>query len=193
MLPRIASLAVLASLVAAAPLAAQFSDNDVYRPIDFTVGGGIAIPLKTFRELSKTGLVGQVGVEFMPSGQIPVGFRVNAVYEHLDGKPPLGLLNHDRRLIGGIAELLLHVPLDEHTRWDPYVFAGGGFYHQSLTDLPGNPSGTHVAFQGGLGLAAGIGALRPFLEVQAQSVFLDGPNVKTVPIVVGVRIGRRKK
>jgi hypothetical protein len=193
MLPRIATLAVLVSLVAAAPLAAQFSDNDVYRPTDFTVGGGIAIPLKTFRALSKTGLVGQVGVEFMLSRQIPLAVRVNAAYEQLNGKPPLGLEHHDRRLIGGVAELLLHVPLDPNTPWDPYVFAGGGFYHQSLTDLSGNPSGTHIAFQGGLGFAGGIGAIRPFLEVQVQSVFLNGSNVKTVPIVVGVRIGRRKK
>jgi hypothetical protein len=41
-------------------------------------------------------------------------------------------------------------------------------------------------------VAEGIGSLRPFLELQFQSIFLDGPNVKTVPILVGVRLGRRK-
>jgi hypothetical protein len=191
MLPRIASLAVLASLVAA-PLSAQFSDNDVYRRLDFSVGGGVAIPFKEFRDISKVGFLGQVGLEYMLMPRYPVAVRINGTFEQLDGKEPLGLLSHDRRIIGGSGSLLLHVPLDEHSLWDPYVFAGIGWFHQALTDLAGSPSGTHFGFHGGIGVAEGIGSLRPFLELQFQSIFLDGPNVKTVPIVIGVRLGRRK-
>jgi hypothetical protein len=157
---------------------------------EFSLGGGIGIPLGSFDNAAKMGWHGLAAVSFVPNGS-PVGIQFDGQFQQykLDGAGNL----KDRLLIG-TGNIVFKFKTSEESRFRPYLIGGGGVYNLKTTGnvTPG------TLFEGGVtkfGINAGAGfdfkagAAGLFVEGRFHDVFTSGENVKFIPITVGIRFG----
>lgn len=177
------ALLVVVGLLGASSLQAQ---------TEVGLGASLVFPVQDFKRSTKVGVAGSGMIAYRPAGSI-LGARLGVAYDVLKGKETsLGKLP-GRNILGVTLDLTVHPTVsddDEPTAFSPYFFIGGGFYNQTLTDLaPGTPklSGSHLGINLGAGTTYGLGRLKPFLEIEFQSVLLNGPNVKTLLLTTGFR------
>jgi hypothetical protein len=172
----------LGTLLAAPALRAQGAE--------FSLGGGIGIPLGSFDDAAKMGWHGLAAVSFVPNGS-PVGIQFDGQFQQykLDGTGDL----KDRMLIG-TGNVVFKFKTSEESTFRPYLIGGGGVYNVKTTGnvTPG------TLFEGGVtkfGINAGAGfdfkagAVGLFAEGRFHDVFTSGENVKFIPITVGIRFG----
>lgn len=157
---------------------------------EFSLGGGLGIPLGNFDDQAKMGWMGLGAVSFVPNGS-PVGIQIDGQFQQykLDGGGDL----KDRMLIG-TGNIVYKIKTSEDSRFRPYLIGGGGVYNLKTTGTvtPG------TLFEGGVtkfGINAGAGfdfkagAAGLFLEGRFHDVFTTGENVKFIPITLGIRFG----
>jgi hypothetical protein len=172
----------LGTLLAAPALRAQGAE--------FSLGGGVGIPLGTFDDAAKMGWHGLAAVSFVPNGS-PVGIQFDGQFQQykLDGAGDL----KDRLLIG-TGNVVFKFKTSEESTFRPYLIGGGGVYNVKTTGnvTPG------TLFEGGVtkfGINAGAGfdfkagAVGLFVEGRFHDVFTSGENLKFIPITVGIRFG----
>jgi opacity protein-like surface antigen len=159
---------------------------------EFSLGGGLGIPLGDFDDAVKLGWMGLAGVSFVPNGS-PVGIQVDGQFQQykIDGSSSL-----KDRIIMGTANAVCKFKTSEETRFRPYLIGGGGVYNLKTTgtdDLGGiidtDNSTTKFGLNAGAGFDFKAGSAGLFIEARFHDVFTEGSDVQFVPITVGVRFG----
>lgn len=167
-----------------APLAAQ----------RFEVGAaaGFALPLREFHPWGKVGLEEAVTIKLQP-GSAPVAVRLDLSHAEFQGRPAPGFIFPRTRVTGvsGGAEYDFG---GEESRWRGWGFGGIGAYY--TVDDQGTPEiapygRTYFGVQAGLGGAYRMGLLNPFIEVRYATVYRSRAAVRTLPLLIGIRLGRR--
>ena len=153
---------------------------------EFSLGGGVGVPLGTYDDVVKMGWQGTAAVSFVPRS-VPVGIQIDGSYAQFSDETPFDIKN---QLIYGTADAVYKFQSAEGTRLRPYLIAGVGVYHSKETgsDALGG-SATNFGVNGGAGFDFRAGRAGVFIESRFHNVFSDGPNVKFIPINLGIRFG----
>lgn len=169
---------LLGVLLFSAPLRAQGAE--------FSLGGGLAVPLGTYDEVVKMGWHGTAGLSFVPGG-FPIGIQVDGTLAQFSDETPLDIKT---QLMFGTANAVLKFRSSVAARLRPYVIGGIGVYSSKATgdDAP-EGSTTEAGINLGAGFDIKAGGAGLFVEGRWHNVFLEGDNLKFLPITLGVRFG----
>jgi opacity protein-like surface antigen len=176
--------AVLGFLAALGAGSAQAQGNR----ITAGVGGGLVIPLGDYSDAVKTGWDVMGAVQFKPATS-PVGFQIDGAYQQNKFEDALPLFDKDR-LFYATGNLVFWLPVAEETRVKPYLLAGGGIYNEKakLADGTSTNSQTKFGFNAGAGFDLDFqNNVALFLEGRFHNVLVDGPDLKFIPINLGIR------
>ena len=158
---------------------------------EFSLGGGLDLPLGNFDDAAKMGFHGLAGVSFIPNAW-PVGIQVDGNYSRFSDDTPLDV---KFQMIYGTANVVYKFKSSEDSKFRPYLIGGGGVYNFKATgndvpDVPGvDNSVTKFGLNAGAGFDIKAGAAGLFVEGRFHDIFTDGENTKFIPITVGVRFG----
>jgi hypothetical protein len=162
---------------------------------EFSLGGGVGVPLGTFDDEAKLGWHGLAAVSFVPSGW-PVGIQIDGQYQQfsLDDAAFPGFSGLKNRFIMGTGNIVFKFKTSEESTFRPYLIGGGGVYNSKVTgsDDPGDvlPGGeTKFGINAGAGFDFKAGAIGLFVEGRFHDVFTSGENLKFIPITLGIRLG----
>lgn len=175
---RSAAVLLLGVLLLSAPLHAQ--------GVGLTLGGGLAVPLGTYDEVVKLGWHGTAGLSFA-AGSFPLGFRIDGTFAQFSDEivPEI-----KTQVMNGTANAVYRFPSSGTTRFSPYVIGGLGVYNTKASG-EGAPEGS--ATEAGINLGAGFdiraGGAGLFVEARWHNMFLEGENLKFLPITLGIRFG----
>ena len=155
----------------------------------FGLGGGVTIPVGTYKDSDKIGWHGmglvQIGVP-----RSPVDIRVDGVYSHTShDTTKVGVPSGTTKLYGGLASVVYNVgPKALMAR--AYVLGGVGVYHLKQ-DLGGGLTGdaTKFAFGGGGGVSFSLAAVHGFVEARWVSVRTTGSALSFFPVSAGLMFG----
>jgi hypothetical protein len=177
----IAALAVV-TLLGAPALRAQGAE--------FSLGGGLGVPLDEFDDVSKIGWHGLAAVSFVPTGW-PVGIQIDGSYQQYKLEASSSLKN---RFIMGTGNVVFKFKSSEESTFRPYLIGGGGVYNFKTTgtnDIGQNIEGgtTKFGVNAGAGFDFKAGAVGLFVEGRFHNIFFEGPNTKFIPITLGIRFG----
>ncbi len=186
--PKTVMALALGALASAAPLHAQGAE--------FSLGGGLGLPLGNFNDIAKLGFHGMAGVSFIPSGW-PVGIQVDGQFHQFrlddDVVDPNGLKN---RFLIGTGNLVYKFKTSEESSFRPYLIGGGGVYNVKTTgadNLGGvvgtDGSQTKFGINAGAGFDFKAGSIGAFVEGRFHNVFFTGSDLNFIPITVGIRLG----
>jgi opacity protein-like surface antigen len=153
---------------------------------EFSLGGGLGIPLGTFDDLVKIGWHGTAAVSFVPQ-RWPVGVQVDGSFSRFSDETAFDIKN---QLIYGTANAVYKFQSSDDSRFRPYLVAGGGVYDSKATGsdaLDGSSTKFGINLGAGFDFKAGSAGL--FVDGRFHDVFTDGDNLKFIPITVGVRFG----
>jgi hypothetical protein len=153
---------------------------------EFSVGGGVAIPLGDFDDAVKIGWQGTAAVSFLPRN-LPVGIQVDGSFSQFGDESPL---DRKSQLIYGTVNAVYKFETSEESRFRPYLIGGGGVYNLKETgsDALGGSS-TKFGINAGAGFDFKAGSAGLFVEGRFHDVFVAGPNLQFFPINVGLRFG----
>jgi opacity protein-like surface antigen len=182
---RICLAAVGAMLLGAATASAQ--------GVRYGVGGGLLVPIFDYSDLDKAGWIVGADVTYWLASA-PIGIRAEGSYSQTRQKPgACCVTDHTTRIAGGMADVVYAFGRTVN-QIRPYLLAGVGFYNLRLS-VPGfaSSSDTRIGFGGGAGVAyrVGAGGTRVFLESKVTSMTLNGVNIASIPIWVGLRFGAK--
>jgi opacity protein-like surface antigen len=177
------------ALLAASTLASRTVQAQQGTGAEFSLGGGLDLPLGDFDDAAKTGFHGMAGVSFIPNAW-PVGIQVDGNYSRFSDDTPLDV---KFQMIYGTADIVYKFKSSEDSKFRPYLIGGGGVYNFKATgdDVPdvGDNSVTKFGLNAGAGFDIKAGAAGLFLEGRFHDIFTSGSNTKFIPITVGVRFG----
>jgi hypothetical protein len=162
---------------------------------EFSLGGGVGVPLGDFDDNAKLGWHGLAAVSFVPNGW-PVGIQIDGSYQqfNLDDAVNPGFSGLKNRFIMGTGNIVFKFKSSEESNFRPYLIGGAGVYNSKVT----GSDNANSLIQGGttdFGINAGAGfdiktsGIGLFLEGRFHDVFNDGPNTKFIPITLGIRLG----
>jgi len=166
------------------------------------VGAGLSVPTGDFASDAGGGAQAGggavfLGAEWMPRGTL-FGVRLEGDFNQFCTTfcdDIGGNLDIKWRLLNVNLNGVLEMPVGEGARLRPYALAGIGVYNYKLygSDVPSTTpgSGTKVGLNGGLGLNYDVGRLGIFAEGRFHNVFADANDIQYVPLMVGVRVGRK--
>jgi hypothetical protein len=172
--------AALMASVGTAPAAAQGAE--------FSLGGGLTLPLGNFDDAAKLGWHGMGAVSFVPQ-DLPVGFQVDGSFSRLSDESPADIKS---QLIYGTANVVYKFKTSQDTRFRPYLIGGGGVYNLDAKgdDVPSTvESVTKFGLNAGAGFDFKAGSAGIFIEGRFHNVFTEGDNTNFIPFTVGVRFG----
>lgn len=153
-----------------------------------SLGGGIGIPLGTYDDLVKIGWQATAALSFTPQS-IPVGIRIDGNFAQFTDETPLDIKSQQ---VYGTANAVYYLTSSEISRFHPYLIGGGGVYNSKATGDDA-PDGSTTKF--GINLGAGFdftaGGAGLFLEGRWHNVFVEGDNLKFLPLTFGIRVGGR--
>ena len=178
--------AALMASVGAAPAVAQSGAQ-------FSLGGGLTLPLGDFGDAAGTGFHGLAAVAFAPAN-FPVGFQIDGMFHRLgiDDDPIGGDVDANFQIIQGTANAVYRFVTAEDTKVRPYLIGGVGLYNSKLTgdDVPaGLDSETDFGINAGAGFDFVAGAVGLFVEGRFHNIFTEDESTNFIPITVGVRLG----
>ncbi len=170
--------------------------------VEFSLGGGLGVPLGNFDDFSKLGWHGLAGLSVVPNGW-PVGIQIDGMYQQYkidDAFRSTG--DPDKsRFIQGTANIVYKFKTSEESRFRPYLIAGGGVYNIKFTgadDVGGvvstDNSRTKFGVNGGAGFDFKAGGAGLFIEGRFHNIFdkddaIDRSNTQFIPITIGFRLG----
>jgi hypothetical protein len=155
---------------------------------EFSIGGGVGIPLGDFDDFSKMGWQGTAAVSFVPA-TLPVGFQVDGSYGQYSDDSPLDLKS---QFIYGTGNVVYRFATAAESTFRPYLIGGAGVYNLKPTgdDVIGDPgSETKFGLNAGAGFDIKAGGAGLFLEGRFHNIFTEGSNTQFIPINVGIRLG----
>jgi hypothetical protein len=157
---------------------------------EFSLGGGIGMPLGSFDDAAKVGWHGLAAVSIVPEGA-PVGIQIDGQYQQykLDG-----FSDTKERFIMGTANVVFKFKTTEESTFRPYLIGGGGVYNFKQTGSadPGQVlegGTTKFGINAGAGFDIKAGGAGLFVEGRFHDVFSEGENLQFIPITVGIRFG----
>lgn len=153
---------------------------------EFSLGGGVAVPLGNFDDVVKMGWQGTAAVSFAPRN-LPVGIQVDGSFGQFGDESPLDIKS---QLVYGTANAVYRFVSSADSKVRPYVVGGGGVYNSKETgsDALGG-STTKFGINAGAGFDFKAGSAGLFVEGRFHDVFVEGPNLKFFPINLGIRFG----
>lgn len=155
-------------------LAVCSSTASAQLPLQFSVNGGIAVPLRNDADFLDNGIHVGVGLKFPI---IPV--QIEGAFDKLSGE---GTAEDLKVLSGGVA-----LPFQVTPPLLPvsvYVILGGGLYRQDAD----NGSVTDFGLNGGAGARIGLGGFGLFAEGRGIVVFSDVNKLTYGTLALGVRL-----
>jgi hypothetical protein len=153
---------------------------------EFSLGGGLGIPLGTYNDVAKIGWQGTAGIAFVGK-TAPVGVRVDGSYAQFSDETTLDIKS---QLIYGTANVVYRLGGSTESRVRPYLVGGGGVYNlKAIGDDAFEGSSTDFGVNLGAGLDVGAGGAGIFVEARWHNIFLEGANLKLIPITLGLRFG----
>lgn len=170
--------AALMASVGAAPVLAQGAE--------FSLGGGVTVPLGNFDDAAKLGWHGTAAVSFVPQS-VPVGFQIDGTFSRLSDETPDDI---QAQLIYGTANVVYKFQSSEGARFRPYLIGGGGVYN--LDSKGGDAtegSVTKFGLNAGAGFDFKMGSAGLFIEGRFHNIFIKDNNTNFIPITVGIRLG----
>jgi hypothetical protein len=176
--------AVVAAVIAA-PLWAQ--------RLELGAAAGFALPLREFRVGSKPGLEEALTLKLRP-GTAPVAIRLDLTHAEFRGRPAPSFVYPRTRVTGLAGSAEYDFDGSEESRWRGWAFGGIGAYY-TIADR-GSPEilpfgRTYFGVQFGVGGSYRMGLLNPFVELQYVTVYRSRANVRSLPLLIGIRLGRR--
>jgi hypothetical protein len=184
----LAALGAAALAVTAAPAAAQLGGVN---PFSIGVSGGAAVPVGDGSRNLNTGFSvdGIVAVRVPTS---PISLRAEVGYTRFDIKDAPSSAEARRRIISGVANLVLTLPGGPASVVRPYLIGGVGAYNgkgsQRFGDTRVEGAGeTKLGVNGGVGIEIPLSGITGFGEVRYTSIFTEGTNTNFVPIRFGIR------
>jgi hypothetical protein len=155
---------------------------------EFSLGGGVTLPLGNFDDAAKLGWHGTGAVSFVPEN-VPVGFQIDGTFSRLSDESPLDIKS---QLIYGTGNVVYKFKTSEDTRFRPYLIGGAGVYNldakgDDVSDLV--ESVTKFGLNAGAGFDFKAGSAGVFVEGRFHNVFTEGDNTNFIPFTVGVRLG----
>jgi len=179
--PKAVAALALGMLVSTSALRAQGAE--------FSLGGGVDLPLGDFNDAAKTGFHGLAGVSVMPANW-PVGIQVDGNYSRFNDDTPLDV---KYQLIYGTANLVYKFKTAEESRFHPYLIGGGGVYNFKAKGddiiTGADASQTKFGINAGAGFDIKAGSAGVFVEGRFHDVFTSVNNTTFIPITIGVRFG----
>lgn len=153
---------------------------------EFSIGGGIGVPLGNFDDAVKIGWQGTAAVSFVPRN-LPVGIQVDGSYSQFGDESPLDVKS---QLIYGTVDGVYKFESSEESRFRPYLIGGGGVYNSKETgsDALGGSS-TKFGLNAGAGFDFKVGSAGVFIEGRFHNVFFPGPDLQFLPLNLGIRFG----
>jgi Outer membrane protein beta-barrel domain len=154
----------------------------------FSLGGGVDLPLGDFDDNAKTGWHGLAAVTFTPATW-PVGIQIDGTYGKFSIDTPL---DESLQAIYGTGDIVYRFQTSPESTFRPYLIGGGGVYNLKPTgdDVPdGADSQTKFGLNGGAGFDIKAGSASLFAEARFHNVFTDGSNTNFLPITAGIRFG----
>jgi hypothetical protein len=156
---------------------------------EFSLGGGVDLPLGDFDDVAKLGFHGLAGVSVVPTNW-PVGIQVDGNYSRFSDDTPFDV---KFQLIYGTGNIVYKFKTSEDTRFRPYLIGGGGGYNCKVKgdDVPTgvDDSETKFGINAGAGFDFKAGSAGIFVEGRFHDVFTSGSNTTFIPFTVGVRLG----
>ncbi|PYP71572.1 MAG: hypothetical protein DMD41_12030 [Gemmatimonadetes bacterium] len=150
------------------------------------VGGGLLLPMGTYKDGDKLGWLAGADVTYWLTGGM-IGIRAEGSYSQTCHKAPA---TGNTKLFGGMADVVW-APGTTADQIRPYVLAGIGFYNakESVTGA----SATKIGFGGGAGVAfkMGTGGTRIFVEGKFVDVSTDVNSTTFIPVRAGVRFATK--
>lgn len=173
---------VLMASAGAAPAVAQGAE--------FSLGGGLTLPLSDFGDAASTGFHGLAAVSFVPSG-FPVGIQVDGMFQRFGVDNAPDNFDGNFQVIQGTANAVYKFKTSEESKIRPYLIGGVGLYNFKATgdDFADTGSETDFGINGGAGFDFKFGSVGAFVEGRFHNVFSDPDNTNFIPITVGVRLG----
>ncbi|MFL5402693.1 MAG: hypothetical protein ACJ8BF_07735 [Gemmatimonadales bacterium] len=157
---------------------------------EFSLGGGLGVPLGTFDDAAKLGWMGLAAVSFVPNGS-PVGIQFDGQYQQYKLE---AFSDTKERFIMGTGNVVFKFKTSEESTFRPYLIGGGGVYNFKQTGsadvgqvLEGGT--TKFGLNAGAGFDFKAGSAGLFVEGRFHDVFRSGEDFKFLPITVGIRFG----
>ena len=179
-------LAVLAGSTLASKAASAQEQSST--STQFSLGGGLDMPLGDFDDGFKTGWHGLAAVTFTPASW-PVGIQIDGNYSRFPDDTPL---DQNLQMIYGTGNLVYRFQTSPESTFRPYLIGGGGVYNLKATgnDVPdGIDSSTKFGLNAGAGFDIKAGSASLFAEARFHNVFTEGSNTNFLPITAGIRFG----
>jgi hypothetical protein len=159
----------------------------------FSVGGGLTLPLGNFGDGASTGFHGLAAVGFQPAN-LPVGFQIDGMYQRFGVEDAPDDFDGNFQLIQGTANVVYTFVTAEESTFHPYLIGGVGLYNfkptgDDLEALVGDESETDFGINAGAGFDFQAGAVGLFVEGRFHNVFTEGESTNFIPITVGIRFG----
>jgi hypothetical protein len=141
--------------------------------------GGATFPVGDLGDATSTGfhILGTLAIS--GSAKMPVGFRVDGMYNNLSGKssgPDVNVWTINGNLVyafpGG-------------TSVTPYIIGGAGWYN-TKADESGAESSNDIGINVGVGARFALSGLSTFAEIRFHNVFSDPNSAQMVPLTFGI-------
>ena len=140
---------------------------------------GATFPVGDLGDATSTGfhILGTLAVS--GSASLPVGFRVDGMYNNLSGKssgPDVNVWTVNGNMVyafpGG-------------TTMTPYIIAGAGWYN-TKADESGAESSNDIGINVGVGARFALSGFTTFAEVRYHHIFSDPNSAQMVPLTFGI-------
>jgi hypothetical protein len=151
-------------------------------PIKLGIAGGVTLPMDDTKDAVSTGYNGTVTVAFN-APLIPIGLRVDGMFNELQGKELLGGTAKGPKLSvsavnANVTFNLLPLPIAR-----VYAIGGVGYYR---SEVKGFDSENDIGYNAGIGARLGIGSMQPFVEARYHRVNTgDDTHIDFIPVTIG--------
>lgn len=182
--------AIRSAMLGAVLLASAGVAPAVAQGAEFSLGGGLTLPLGDFGDAASTGWHGLAAVSFVPPN-FPVGIQVDGMFQRFGFDNAPDGFDGNIQVIQGTANAVYKFQTSPDSKVRPYIIGGVGLYNSKATgdDVIDDASDTDFGINGGAGFDFKLGAVGAFVEGRFHNVFSDPDNTNFIPITVGVRLG----
>jgi hypothetical protein len=158
--------------------------------LEFSLGGGVSIPVGEFGSTTNTGWHGLAGISYARG---PVGVRVDGALNRFDfdteGGPDLDI---QTQVLHGTANAVYSFNRSGESRLRPYLIGGVGYYQTKQTGDDADAGDTaDPGVNGGAGIGLRAGAVGGFVEGRFHNIFMTGTDTNSafVAFTIGVTLG----
>ncbi|HEU4698630.1 MAG TPA: outer membrane beta-barrel protein [Gemmatimonadales bacterium] len=176
-------------------VATTLPGGELLAQIGGRVSGGLEFPLGTTNDAFNLGWNARAGVLFSIPRFPSIVFDANGAYTRLGATTPVGgTKGPGLRILDAQLNASYRVLTGVTGQARPYITAGLGFFNsKAVGDVvpAGAGSNTDLGFNVGAGFEFRLERLAMFAEGRFTDIMASGPNIKYIPINVGLVLGGR--